>query len=405
MLAIDAEAAIKRRTKAEKDARVETWTETAGTSALAGRDLPPAHVLAADRHLDALARWLKGHGAEGTLDQLRAKVYIALLTGQRPDTLLPAGDTPRGSGASTSTGWPTGLCGSVNLTMPLTTWLGLTSQPGEATGLGPLDAGVCRDLAAALATNPGTRWCLTLTSPDGRSAAHGCARSGPGSPGNGPPGTGTGSADTEPPDTRLPDAGPPDTKPPDTRPPGSGPSASEASDGESPGTGSLGRIGTGFPGTGFPGTGFPGSGSPVTGPSRTGLPGQDAGSWRADPWLVGSWLGGIQLARLEAGTCSHSRETSAYRPSPALRHLINIRDRTCFFPPCRQQAVKCDQDHTVPFEQGGRTCECDLGPGCRRHHQAKQAPGWHVDQTEPGSFTWTLPSGRKLTAVPGHYPA
>ncbi len=59
VLAIDADAAIKRRAKAEKSARVETWTETTGTSALAGRDLPPAHVIAADRHLDALARWLK----------------------------------------------------------------------------------------------------------------------------------------------------------------------------------------------------------------------------------------------------------------------------------------------------------------------------------------------------------
>ena len=28
-------------------------------------------------------------GAQGTLDRLRAKVYIALLTGQRPGTLLP----------------------------------------------------------------------------------------------------------------------------------------------------------------------------------------------------------------------------------------------------------------------------------------------------------------------------
>lgn len=41
MLAIDAAAAIRRRKKAEKQARVETWTETAGTTALAGPDLPP----------------------------------------------------------------------------------------------------------------------------------------------------------------------------------------------------------------------------------------------------------------------------------------------------------------------------------------------------------------------------
>ena len=61
----------------------------------------------------------------------------------------------------------------MNLTLPMTTWLSLTSEPGDAAGPGALDAGVCRDLAAALASNPGSRWCLTLTSPDVRATAHG----------------------------------------------------------------------------------------------------------------------------------------------------------------------------------------------------------------------------------------
>ena len=37
----DPAALIRRRKEAEKDARVETWTEAAGTGAVAGRDLPP----------------------------------------------------------------------------------------------------------------------------------------------------------------------------------------------------------------------------------------------------------------------------------------------------------------------------------------------------------------------------
>ncbi len=106
MLAIDAEAAMKRRKKAEKDARVETWNETAGTKALAGRDLPPAYVIAADQHIDALAGWLKAKGAEETLDQLRAKVFIALLTGQRADALLPTPWRPL-----TTAGTPAGQWG------------------------------------------------------------------------------------------------------------------------------------------------------------------------------------------------------------------------------------------------------------------------------------------------------
>src|SRR5262249_45068229 len=63
----DPEALIRRRKEAEKDARVETWTEAAGTGAVAGRDLPPADVLAADQRLTADARWLKAHGVDGTM--------------------------------------------------------------------------------------------------------------------------------------------------------------------------------------------------------------------------------------------------------------------------------------------------------------------------------------------------
>ena len=57
---------------------------------MAGRDMPPAGVLAADRHLDADARTLKAAGAAGTLAQLRAAVFLARLNGQPLDTLLPA---------------------------------------------------------------------------------------------------------------------------------------------------------------------------------------------------------------------------------------------------------------------------------------------------------------------------
>ena len=57
-------------------------------------------------------------------------------------------------------------------------------------------------------------------------------------------------------------------------------------------------------------------------------------------------------------------------------------------------AAVCDNDHTVPFDQGGRTCECNLGPLCRRHHRVKQARGWRLEQPVPGVFAWTTPSGR-----------
>jgi hypothetical protein len=326
VLAHDPQAAARRKEKAEKDARVECWAEPSGTGAIAGRDLNLAGVIAADKHLDAAARWLQRHGAPGSMDQLRAQVFLARLTGQPLDSLLPAPgpagaadpDSPSGSPGrgpdpvesgspwSAGSGELAGLGGSVNLVLPATTWLGLADTPGEAGTYGAIDAATCRDLAAALAARGDTRWCVTLTDRTGRAVAHGCARAGPG-----PPGT-------------------------------------------------------------------------------------------ADPR---SWLAGITVTALETGTCAHRRQTTAYRPSPSLRHLIKIRDRRCGFPGCRRPAARCDDDHTIPHHQGGRTCECNLYPLCRQHHQAKQSHGWYLEQPEPGKLTWTTPSGRRYTTVAEPYPA
>jgi hypothetical protein len=94
VLAIDPGAVRRRREKAEGKARVTTWAEPNGTGAVAGRDLPSAIALAADRHVSALARALQAAGAPGTADQLRAQVFTALLSGHPVSSLLttrPAG--------------------------------------------------------------------------------------------------------------------------------------------------------------------------------------------------------------------------------------------------------------------------------------------------------------------------
>ena len=113
------------------------------------------------------------------------------------------------------------------------------------------------------------------------------------------------------------------------------------------------------------------------------------------------WAAGLRerLLVLESGTCRHARESAGYVPPPRLRHLITIRQRRCCFPGCRQPARRCDLDHTIPYDRGGRTCECNLAPLCRRHHRAKQAPGWQLTQDQPGVLTWRLPSGRQYSAV------
>jgi hypothetical protein len=45
-----------------------------------------------------------------------------------------------------------------------------------------------------------------------------------------------------------------------------------------------------------------------------------------------------------------------------------------------------------------------MAPLCRRHHQAKQAPGWALMQDRPGDMTWTTPSRRSYTTHPTSYP-
>jgi hypothetical protein len=50
------------------------------------------------------------------------------------------------------------------------------------------------------------------------------------------------------------------------------------------------------------------------------------------------------------------------------------------------------------------TCGCNPIPRCRHHHHQKQAPGWRLEQHQPGYHTWTTPSGRQYTTGPITYP-
>jgi len=408
VLACDPEAAARRRKKAQKNARVESWPENSGTAALAGRDLPPADVLAADQHIDGLARELKKAGVPGTLEQLRARVFIALLTSRPLYTLLPGNDDQDSDHDRGESG--NGNRGNEN---------GVTGHGGTGDDIHPRDS----------VDSHGT---------DGRGkdgAGGNDGGTGPGNddgglrPGDGSDGTSHGGDDN--------DDGPGD---------GNGGGGSRRS---GPGNGPRG----GWPGPGgqtLP-PGLAGSVN-LTLPLATwlglsGQPGEAAGHgpldaatsrdvaallarpgnrWcltitdnsdraighgcaRAGPGPPGpgshprQWLGGVKIRWLETGICSHARETFTYQPSPVLRHLVKTRNRTCCFPGCRRPARRCDDDHTIPFDRGGRSCECNLAPLCRRHHAAKQAPGWHLQQTKPGHLCWTLPVGRTRTVGPSSY--
>jgi hypothetical protein len=66
-------------------------------------------------------------------------------------------------------------------------------------------------------------------------------------------------------------------------------------------------------------------------------------------------------------------------------------------------AARCDDEHTVPFGHGGKTCECNLAPVCRHHHRVKQLENWRLEQPEPGVLAWVTPSGWKYFTGPVDY--
>ena len=73
--------AAKQREQAARLARVERWGEDSGNAALAGRELPPAAVLAADQRVTWWAKELKRAGLDGDMDQLRARAFLDILLG------------------------------------------------------------------------------------------------------------------------------------------------------------------------------------------------------------------------------------------------------------------------------------------------------------------------------------
>jgi hypothetical protein len=64
----------------------------------------------------------------------------------------------------------------INLLVPAGTLLGWGTAPAQAAGWGLLDAGETSALVQAASRHPATRWCFTLTAPDGTAIAHACAK-------------------------------------------------------------------------------------------------------------------------------------------------------------------------------------------------------------------------------------
>jgi len=410
--------AVKRREKAAREARVERWPELSGNAGLAGRELPPADVVAADQRITWWARELKKAGLDGDMDQLRARAYLDIMLGrdsrllpQPPATTTDGGGTngpattgpaatdggqddpgpqppddpsgggpgdggPRGGGpggggpgpGDPGGSWappapgvlPAGFAGRMNLTIPLVTLLHLADRPGELPGLGPVDPALTRDLARAAAANPKTSYCVTVTDEQGHAIGHGCARPEPKN------------------HTRQ-------ARPPGGHDPPGGPSPPASHDPP-----------------GAPGTG-PGPEFAFTASGEDGPPG-GYGAWRLSTGVPGRADLLIALDPIATETCDHRFEARGHDPGVKLRHLTQIRHATCTGPVCRRPADQSDFEHNIPYEAGGRTCLCNAGPKCRHEHRLKQHPRWKVEQITPAIFRWTTPSGRQYLTEPTRYP-
>ena len=341
--------AAKRREHEAKKTRVERWAEASGNAGLAGRELPPAQVLAADQRVTAWAKELRKAGLDGGMDALRARAYLDILLGMdsRPpgsgtdgtrqtqdpahpqDPAQPQVPAPPPGGPLAGM-IPPGFAGQVTLTIPEATLTGRADRPGELGGIGPVDPDLARDLAVAAARNPRSTWCVTVTDQDGHAVGHGCAR----------------------PARRR--------KPVGHDPPG-------------------------------------GSRFAFTPVGHTG----GYGTWR---FTAGQREMLIEIGPLPTGECDHRWEARGHDPGVMLRHLTEVRHARCTGPGCRRPAGRCDFEHNVPYEAGGRTCMCNANPKCRHDHRLKQHPRWNAEQLPNGYVRWTAPSGRQYVTEPTRYP-
>jgi hypothetical protein len=400
-LAVAPDIAERRRAAAEKRARVTVFREDSGAVGLSGRDLPAGQALAGHAHVVARAREYEASGAfDGqAMSLLEALAYVDLLNGVSAqeriafaaDGTAPGNDEPGGDGGpspdepspdepSPDEPGPDGPGGPggpedprapasplaevtvplATLTVPLATLQHRAERAGDSRLLGPIDPALARELAAAAARSPQSRWELIVVDEHGYATGHGIAR-----PARG-------------------------TRPP--RPAARGSRALPAQVAITITETLLRQLHT---------------------QAAQPRPGAPPGAWQLTPGKPGTWmltLPGrqhlvLRLDSVPTHDCDHHYRVSSYLPGDRLRRLVQVRDHTCTWPPCSRPARDSDFEHAVPYDKGGPSCACNAGARSRRCHRVKQLPGWTVTQPKPGWHVWTTPTGRTYVREPWRYTA
>jgi hypothetical protein len=350
-LELDPEAAERRKQAARQDAHVRPFREESGNAGMVARELPPDEVLASWQHVQQRALDLRAAGVPGTLEELRVQAYLDLLQERdsRPAEPVPddAGEAEEppddDTGADGTDGGPGDSGGS---------------GPGHGPGSRPRGRLPGRDAGPSVAAlvNITVPWSTAVgeSAIPADVAAFGLVD----------------AADAR--DLIVAAARDPRTRWCVTavHPDGTAAAHGCAAGRHPPPADNLNATGPGPP--------------------------------RARDWI--SRLR-IQMTPIARGICGHDHAEPGYRPSRTLRHLVQVRNARCTAPGCGRAAARCDLDHTVPWDQGGITCECDLAPLCRHHHRCKQAEGWRLEQPEPGVLVWRTPAGRTYATGPTQHPA
>jgi Domain of unknown function (DUF222) len=366
IMKLDPEAARKRKEAARGETHVRRFREDSGNGGMVARELPSDEVLASWQHVEQRALDLRAAGMPGSLRELRVRAYLDLLQ-ERDSRDRPADPSPS------------------------------HSDPGHPGGPVPAHRGAAGGAAAPdqppLDEQPG----------DGQD---GPDRGPGGSGGNGGPGTGP----------RGPAPSPTSAPAPGT---GTGPSLAalvtitipwdtlqgrSETPGEADGFGpldgddarDLAAAAVRHPRTRWCITALNADG---TAAAHGCLSGRHPPPGTGPPGPLN-----VTMTPVARGPCDHAHAEVGYHPSRKLAHLIRARNSRCTAPGCGRPAARCDLDHTVPWDQGGITCECDLAPLCRHHHRCKQAEGWWLEQPQPGVLVWRVPSGRSYTTTPTEYP-
>jgi hypothetical protein len=113
--------------------------------------------------------------------------------------------------------------------------------------------------------------------------------------------------------------------------------------------------------------------------------------------LIRSWCGrtDANLKVYPVRDLNDHHGVGQYEIPDRLSSQVDLIMHTCVFPWCTRKAKRCDKDHTVPYDQGGATCLCNLAPLCRRHHRLKTHTAWRYEPFELGTYVWTSPLGRQ----------